>query len=126
MIYRGLVEGGNTSLTNSIDDAFEIFFSAHTRDEARRRFEVLFGNLFPGSGHLSEYYDCCNLYDEVELKGGALEPEAFADAFLVETGMRDSKPTYCKDAVVMAVGKDRQRILAALHNGRLENGLVDV
>ena len=121
MIYRALIEGGNTSLTKPIDDAFYVFFSAHTRDEARSRLEVIFNNLFPGEGHQADWYDCCNLHDEVELKRDALEPEVFPDAFLVETGCRGEDPSYAKDAIMFVVGEDRQRVRAALEQGHRAN-----
>lgn len=121
MIYRALIEGGNTSLTKPIDDAFYVFFSAHTRDEARTRLDVMFTNLFPGSGVRADQYDCCNLQDEVELKRDALEPEAFPDAFLVETGCRGDDPSYVKDAIMFVVGEDRQRVRAALEQGHRAN-----
>lgn len=118
MIYRMIVEGSYGSPWNEQGDAPYVFFSANNKAKAEARAEILFNEL---TGESSRY-DWYNLFDEVDLKRNALEPDAFEDAFLFESGCRGETITYGVDEVILfLVGEDRQRVLVALEKAKNVN-----
>lgn len=122
MIYRALIEGGNLSLENPVDDCIYLFYSAANDDESLSILHVLIEKLMPNRNGLK--YDCGNRFSTIELMemwDNRREEYTFVNDYLVQTGLLAGIPTYVDDAIVFAVAGDRMRIHEAIKEGRKRN-----